>query len=315
MVIIVSWSGDEHAEAVANALRRAQCPFKLLDLAQFPRELMLTMRYHRDNGDAFVMTSGELTVDFAETKSVWWRRPRSFQLHSEVSAGRNQNFALNECAEAAAGLWQVVDAFWINPPAADQVAARKTYQLKVAKQVGLRVPDTLVTSNPGDAAGFIHEHTDRSVICKAFSATEHDWRETRIVGSQELEVLDNVRFAPVIFQEYIPAHADLRVTVVGQEVFPAAIYSQDTAYPVDFRIDMNRARTEAVELPDSVASQLQGLMARLGLVYGAIDMRLTPDGEYVFLEVNPAGQWLFIEQRTGQPITRALAETLERGSC
>lgn len=98
--------------------------------------------------------------------------------------------------------------------------------------------------------------------------------------------------------------------MVGSELFAAAIYSQETAYPVDFRMDMQRARTEPVTLPDGVRDRVLALLRRLGLVYGAVDMRLTPDGEYVFLEINPAGQWLFVEQRTAQPITRAVVRAL-----
>ena len=155
-----------------------------------------------------------------------------------------------------------------------------------------------------DARGY------RDVICKAFSATEQQWRETRLVGDQELAVLDNVRYAPVIFQEYIPADVDLRVTVVGDELFAAAIHSQESEYPVDFRMDMANTRIEAAELPRDIAERLLDLMGRLGLVYGAIDLRRTPDGRHVFLEVNPAGQWLFVEQATGQPIAAALARLL-----
>jgi glutathione synthase/RimK-type ligase-like ATP-grasp enzyme len=65
-----------------------------------------------------------------------------------------------------------------------------------------------------------------------------------------------------------------------------------------------------LKLPESVRSGLLQLVERLGLVYGAVDMRQTPAGDYVFLEINPAGQWLFIEQRTHQPISDALADTL-----
>ena len=119
-----------------------------------------------------------------------------------------------------------------------------------------------------------------------------------------------MRYAPVIIHEYVPADVDLRVTVVGSEVFPAAIHSQDSAYPVDFRMDMANTRIEADELPADVSERLLELMARLGIVYGAIDLRRTPDGRHVFLEVNPAGQWLFVELATEQPIAAAVAREL-----
>jgi glutathione synthase/RimK-type ligase-like ATP-grasp enzyme len=117
----------------------------------------------------------------------------------------------------------------------------------------------------------------------------------------------------------VPAQVDLRITMMGEHVFAAAIYSQETSYTVDFRMDMDAGRVEAFEMPGGVIERLRALMERLGLVYGAIDMRLTPDGRYVFLEINPAGQWMFIEHRTGQPMTEAFVRLLmerdeERGS-
>ena len=155
-----------------------------------------------------------------------------------------------------------------------------------------------------DARGY------RGVVYKAFSAMETEWRETRILRQEELALLDHARDAPVIFQEYIEALYDLRVTIVGEEVFSAAIHSQQTAYAVDFRMDMENAAIEAMLLPAEVEDAIRSLVDRLGLVYGAIDMRRTPDDQYVFLEINPAGQWLFVEQKTGQPIAAALAELL-----
>src|SRR5262249_32165030 len=131
-----------------------------------------------------------------------------------------------------------------------------------------------------------------------------------LLRTDELDLLHLVRHAPVIFQQYVPAVYDLRVTIVGSSVFPAAIHSQDTAYPVDCRIDIAHARIDPVELPVELEKQLLELTRRLGLVYGAVDLRLTPDGPYVFLEINPAGQFLYIEAATGQPIAAAMAAEL-----
>ena len=120
-------------------------------------------------------------------------------------------------------------------------------------------------------------------------------------------MLDAVRYAPVIFQEYVEAALDLRITVVGEEVFAAEILSQQTDYKVDMRMTMHEAEMRPHALPGAVADGLRALLREMGLAYGAVDMRLTPGGEYVFLEVNPAGQWLFVEERTRQPITDAMA--------
>lgn len=75
-------------------------------------------------------------------------------------------------------------------------------------------------------------------------------------------------------------------------------------------MSMGTCKIEPCELPDQVVSGIHRLMSRLGLVYGALDFRVRPDGEHVFLEINPAGQWLFIEDQTRQPISQAVAKQL-----
>ncbi len=212
--------------------------------------------------------------------------------------------------EALYGLWHALDAFWVNDPGRDHVAHRKAFQLRVAQDVGLEIPDTLISNCPSAVQEFVGTKGIGRVIYKAFSATEQEWRETRLLRDDELGLIDNVRYAPVIFQEYIEAEADLRITVVGDQIFAAAIHSQETAYKVDFRIDITSARIEPARLPPDIEECLRHLMRRLGLVYGAIDMRRTPEGRHVFLEINPAGQWLFVEQHTEQPVTAALAQLL-----
>jgi glutathione synthase/RimK-type ligase-like ATP-grasp enzyme len=102
------------------------------------------------------------------------------------------------------------------------------------------------------------------------------------------------------------------VTIIGDEVFAAAVDVRDLDYDVDVRLNIN-AKHVAHALPDDIADKLRAMMRRLGLVYGAIDLRLTADGRYIFLEINPAGQFLYVEQQTGQPITAALAARLAAG--
>lgn len=292
-------------------LARLEAACYLLDLSRFPQDLQLAMHYRPPNGREFLLRSnGAEVLAFAEVRAIWWRRPRHFQIHREVSVASHQAFAYNEMLEAFAGLWQSLDAEWINHPTRDDVAARKAYQLRVAQDVGLTIPATLITSAPVEARDFVAQRGIGHVVYKAFSATEQAWRETRLLRQEELHLVDSVRFAPVIFQEYIEAVVDLRVTIVGEELFPAAIHSQESSYPIDFRMDMGNVRIEPLDLPSDVEAGLRALMSELGLVYGAVDMRLTPDGRYVFLEINPAGQWLFIEQRTGQPISATLARHL-----
>ena len=310
MILIISSEQDDHAVVVLEQLQHRNMHAHLLDLSEFPQHLPLSIRYTQQASSSYQASLGSL--DLAAVKVVWWRRPQPFQPHPDITDQAALSFVYAESHAAVSGLWLNTDAFWINHPTRDDEAAHKVHQLKVAQAVGLEIPTTLITNDPARARAFVSTFGAERTIYKAFSGTKEAWRETRVLRGDEVEMLDNVRYAPVIFQEYIPARVDLRITVVGEAIFPVAIYSQDTSYHFDYRMDMDSARVEAFELPAEVQSLLRQYMRRLGLVYGAIDMRLTPDGRYVFLEVNPSGQWLFVESRSRLPITEAVVDLMCR---
>ena len=309
MIFIISGHEDVHAQAVLAALARDGADAAVIDLRAFPRDAALTLGFGGED-DARTLTVGGQTHDLRTVRAVWWRRPQPYGVDPAITDPAAHNFVVHECHEAVEGLWRSLDATWINDPARDDAAARKVWQLDVARACGLAIPRTLVTNDPARARAFAEGLGVERTIYKAFQGSEDAWRETRLLKPGELDQIDLVRHAPVIFQEYVPADADLRVTVVGDRIFPAAIRSREGAYAVDFRMDMAGARIEPCALPAPVETGLRRLMARLGLVYGAIDLRRTPDGAHVFLEINPAGQWLFVEDQTGQPIARALADAL-----
>ena len=121
---------------------------------------------------------------------------------------------------------------------------------------------------------------------------------------------NSISFAPVIFQRHVPAVADLRVIGIGDVLFAAAADVRDAPYPQDVRVNIETKYIEH-RLPHDVADKLRNLTSLLGLVYGAADFRLTEDGRYVFLEINPAGQFLYIELATGQPVAATLAAYLD----
>jgi hypothetical protein len=312
MILIISSTEDDHSAAVLERLNQRGVEAVLLDLSQYPQHSHLTMRYGAPARQDFSLrrTDDDKRVPLSSCRVAWWRRPQPVSLHPEVTDPSHRFFAHNEIHEALSGLWLSLDAFWMNDPVLDERASHKPFQLKIAQEVGLEIPVTCITSDPAAARAFVQECGEGRTIYKIFTATEQAWRETRLVKPEEVELLDNVRFAPTIFQEYVPARFDLRITVVGDHVFPASVNSTKLSYKVDYRMELGTAEVAPFELPARVTRRLKAFMKRLGLVYGAIDMRLTPDGRYVFLEVNTAGQWLFIEERTGQPITESVVETL-----
>lgn len=308
VVLLVSHEQDDHLAPVIESLDALGAPWRVLDTAHLPTQASLTM----DVGPSSTSTTLQLPdgpLDLATITSVWWRRPQGHELDPAV-AHDQYAFTYNEVREAVNGMWASLDVRWVNSPWSTDWATYKGHQLRLAANLGLAVPRTRITSNPDDARAFLDEVGTQAVVFKAFSATEQHWRETRLLGEPERAHLDAVRIAPVIFQEYLRDAVDVRITVVGNQLFPATIRKPASSYAVDVRMDLRGAAFEPTEVPTDVAQQLLELHRRLGLCYGAADFKLCDDGTWRFLEVNPAGQWLWVEERTGQHITDAVAALL-----
>jgi glutathione synthase/RimK-type ligase-like ATP-grasp enzyme len=306
VIVVISHPDDRHAVVVMEALRRHGADVVLLDLAELPDRSTITVDYADPCAPTVVLVrDGERSV-LSDATAVWWRRPQSPTLDS-ITDVDVLGFTHGEWFEALNGLYQLLDCPWLNDPIRNEIASRKAIQLKVAAELGLRVPRTLMTSDADAALRFARQEGIGNVIYKTFASTHQVWRETRLLRTEDLSMFDSLRYAPVIFQEHIPAAADVRVTVVGEQVFPLEIDARRSGYDVDFRVDMAHATTRAATLPDDVEKRLRRLMERFELGYGAIDLRRTPDGDYVFLEINPAGEFLFAEYHGGFRITEAVA--------
>jgi glutathione synthase/RimK-type ligase-like ATP-grasp enzyme len=309
VILVISHEQDPHAVRVIGHLRASGREVLLLNLAELPDRASLSIAYNgagRPRIDYVRADGSSHALDRAS--AVWWRRPQVPDLAS-IADPQVGLFTANEWNEAINGLWQLLDARWMNSPTCDDAASRKARQLRVASEVGLKVPQTLITSDPDRARRFVEQRGAGQTIYKTFSCTHAIWRETRLLRPEDLTHMDAVRVAPVIFQEFVPAECDLRITAVGDSLFPAAIRMPHEG-PVDFRMHVGNSSVRAETLPADLCDKVLELQRRLGLVYGAIDVRRTPQGEYYFFEVNTAGEFLFIEDRTGQPIARAIGDWL-----
>lgn len=180
----------------------------------------------------------------------------------------------------------------------------------VAHELGLRVPATLLTNEPARVVEFWHRHAGPCVY-KPFTAPSFRMVETRALEPEQLDRLEALAHAPIILQEHVPRGVDVRVTVVGHEAFAAELAMVRPEAEIDWRLDLT-ACWQPHALPTAIEERLRALLRVLGLDYGCVDLRRRPDGEYVFFEVNPAGQFLFVEVDTELPISAAMAALLLR---
>lgn len=308
MILAISYPGEEHTDAVVDILERQGREVVRLDMADFPSR-GLALSWTGEPGDGYWVDLPGGRVNLARAHVGWWRRVQPFRLDPALRPDHDQAFARSETSQAVNGMLDALPCTWVNPRDADAAAHHKPYQWAVANDIGLRLPRTLVTNTPDEARLFVESIGVGKVVFKAFLASVEEWRETRLVEQRDMAQLDLVKYAPVIFQEFIDG-VDLRVTIVGDRLFAAEIDARATRYPVDMRMVVGESTVRPVTLDSRVEEQLLTLQRRLQLAYGAVDLKRTASGDYYFLEVNPAGQWQFAERLTGLPITQAMADYL-----
>ena len=185
-----------HALAVIDRLRADGREVVLFDLSDFPVRAAVSIDYGDDiaPGLEYRMDGAE-ALDLATTTAVWWRRPQAPDV-TPISGWQVAQFAAGEWSQAIAGLWQLLDrARWMNDPAKDDIASRKAYQLRIARECGLRTPRTLMTSDPDRARAFVDRIGNERTIFKTFSCTHDVWRETRLLRPADLQVIESVRYA------------------------------------------------------------------------------------------------------------------------
>lgn len=190
----------------------------------------------------------------------------------------------------------------------------------MAAEIGFTIPRTLVTNEPQEVKDFFHECQGKA-INKVLGKGQVEYLRdyyfiyTHKVLPQDLEMIKNVAYAPALFQEYVPKRFEIRVTIVGSSVFSCEIHSQDSPKTVDDwrHYDLNNVKHLVHTLPKSIEALCLEMIKKLDLNFATFDLILTPDNNYIFLELNPNGQWLWIEQLTGLPISSSIAELLLAG--
>ncbi len=307
MILIVAEENDMHALAVARALlaRNPLTAVTIIDAQAFPSRAHLEINLN----EWILCTNDNRVIRSSDVTAIWWRRLLPHDISKSVKDPTARSFCANESGQAFRTI-----AYWpgykvVNDVARERVATHKPLQHRIAHKLGIRIPSTLVTNNPAKVVEFYKRH--KNIIYKVMTTPISSFAETRRFRDQDIDLLQTLCHAPIIFQQEVEKSKDIRVTVVGEKVFAASIagkLDRGALFP-DWRLDAT-AECKSIELPENVVTQLLSLTRTLGLDYCAIDLIQDVAGDFVFLEVNPSGQFLFVEIDTGQPISGAIAEML-----
>lgn len=259
---------------------------------------------------------GHEEVAAAQISTVWYRHMslESFGACSDFCDPLSAAFANREWQWALRDFNRSLCCFWVNAPDAVEATADWLLRVRWALDIGLDVPPTIMSNDPIQVREF-YDACDGQIIAKVVSL--HFLRAKgrlfdffgRHLRPDDLNLLDDVRYVPCIFQEYIPKGLEVCVTVVGDKVFAAEVQSQVNESSRD---DYHRGSLKDIpkamhHLPSDIEHKCWLLVRRMGLVYGVVDLILTRDGRYIFSEVNASGDWRWIEVETGSGLlTRSL---------
>ena len=312
-ILVVGQTPDIHIERVIQRLEEARARVVLLDRAS--RDSTVTLLPLASPGRT-LFRSDEVEVSGDEIDAVWWRLKPHQEAEFGLPSGVEDAFRWREWKAVLTSLpYYLPDARWINRPENAQRASLKPYQLILARQCGMRVPQTCITNRVEDL-----EHIPEGEIIyktlSSFIAPPDKIIYTNKVRRADVAASpDSVRLAPCLFQEYIPKAFELRVTVIDDQIFAVQIDSQALS---DTRTDWRKNQFadgiyDHFAFSSEVEQQILGLHRKLGLTYAAYDFIMTDSGELVFLECNPSGQWLWQEEQLPDlRITSVLAAELAR---
>lgn len=296
-VLILGEESDFHAAHVYQAVRQAGWAVAYWNTAQFPTQTQLSL-LPQENRAWLTLPSGQ-HLDLAQVRGVYWRSFRGSETPDMPAEAKS--IAQWDAQSLLRSLLHHPPIRWVNGWDAYQFHQEKPRQLAQVHRLGVRIPATLVSNQPEALQTFAQRHP--SLIFKPVFGGSH----TQQVTPQHLEterLVQLLRLAPVTLQQYIPG-TNVRSYVLGDRVYTAEIRSE----AIDFREDP-QAELIALDPPPQVKQWCLAIARSLLLTWTAIDWRVTPDGDYYFLEANPSPMFYHFEQKTGFPITDDLVGLL-----
>jgi ATP-grasp ribosomal peptide maturase len=314
-VLVLTELVDPTADRVVDLLNQRGVPVFRCDTGWFPQHL--TMGAELVSGEWVGQLSTQHgQVELGDIRSIWYRHPTAFDFPAGISAAERKHASYEAKFGLGGVLWSLA-ALWINHPAR-QADLYKPTQLAVAARCGLQVPDTLLTNRPEAVPRFADKHP-AGVVVKQLgfaSIAEQGGRRalyTHLLVDDDFQHLASVGDTMHCIQAYIPKAYDVRVLAVGPRMFAAAIQPGSDAARVDFRADYPSLTYSVAAIPAPIAAGVSAFMDHFGLAYGAFDFAVDGEGTWWMLECNSVGQYTWLEDATGMPISTALADLLQKG--
>lgn len=316
-VLIFTNKEDTHADGVIRKLSAQNVQVFRLNSEDFLNQYK-TYLYIDSQGSWSGTISDQLdrVLDIKTLKVAWFRKP-DFDFFGRQAISAEEEFAASETRALINVLYSIPNIRWINDPFVANRAKVKFQQLLLASTLNIKVPRTLITTQPELAKEFFSACGQEVLVKTIYTSSVNidgvnQGIPSRKVGADEFyKHYESIALSPTQLQEYIEKAFELRVTVIGDRVFAVKIDSQiHEETRVDWRLCTQLNPHAVYKLPSEIEQFCVAFLQEQQLLYGAMDFIVTPRGEYYFLENNPFGQYLWLEHETQLPLTEEICNLL-----
>lgn len=320
MLLIVTNKSDLTSDYLIIRLEELKIPFCRLNTEDYLSKYQIEINFSNNSLSSYInfFDGGKINID--EITGVYFKHPMKPNIKCDIPVNQI-SFAEREIIEMLRSLFRLIDKkLWLNHPKYIFSANNKIEQLKLASKIGFNIPKTCISSDPDVIRRFYYSNNE-DIIAKAVKYG-HDitnnhlqFAPTKKVEKKFIENIENYYTIPTIYQEKIEKKYDIRVTVVGNKVYTSAIHSQEhNETMIDWRlwdihnnVDLKHSKHE---LPSKISNLCLKITKKFNLRFSAIDLIFTPEKKYYFLEMNPNGQWAWIEGKLGYPIRDSIINCL-----
>ena len=312
-VLIITNDHDEHADAVIRELTKRAVPVFRFHPEDFPHACSVSIEI-QDGRIQGELRNPDHRVAFDDISAAWFRRSRNlFEGRISQTSEKLDNYVRAQSTATLIAVCASLDTLWVSHPFKLRRGEVKALQLAEASKAGLKTPHTLISNDVTQATGFVDGLVDAECAIKPLMAVgvtdDQGYRLPLTTTLPPGHSLESVALAPTMFQPYVDKAFELRCVVIGDRIFCAKMDSQaDENSRLDWR--GGNPEHEIFALPDQVQASIRRLMDSFGLNFASLDMIVTPEGEFVFLELNPNGQWLWLELELGLPLVASMADLL-----
>lgn len=320
IVLILTSKDDVTVDFIVKELKDREIAYYRLNTEDMPDKISID--FNINNNDYRIIDNiKNVSISFLDVCSVYYRRPvlNSFSYMESINT-QEKNFLKNEMAYVLEGIYKILkDKYWLNNVYDIRQAENKIHQLQIAKEIGFKIPLSLI-SNQSKSINSFRNYCDNNCIIKPIkSGNMEDSIAPKVIfttkiHSEQFEDSDRIESFPIFIQNNIHKKYDLRCTVIGDEVYTAQIHSQIIKdSEIDWRRSQDILEHQKHELPYEIKRKCLELNKRLNLNFSAIDLILDQDENYIFLEINPNGQWAWIEKRLEFPLSKRIVDLLIEG--